>query len=274
MTPRSHPADGRRLALITGASSGIGRELARCAAADGFHTVLVARREHALNSLARLLQAEHGGAHIVVPVDLGRPDGPRELVAELERLALKPNVLVNNAGIGSYGPFAEQQLETQLAILQVNVTALVELTHRLLPVLRAAGWGRVLNVASTAAFQPGPLMATYYASKAFVLSFSEALHEELHGSGLTVTALCPGPVNTEFQATAGLGPSRIAPLFARRGPEGVAEAGWRGCMRGKAVVIPGLLNNLHVSTVRVLPRAAMRRLVQAVQERTRRGRSD
>lgn len=264
--------DGRCLVLVTGASSGIGRELARCAAADGFDTVLVARREGALRSLAEELTAAYGGAHHVLPADLGRAGAPADLVAALERRSLAPQVLVNNAGIGSYGPFADQSLESQLVLVQLNVTTLVELTHRLLPTLVASGWGRVLNVASTAAFQPGPLMATYYASKAFVLSFSEALHDELRGTGVAVTALCPGPVNTEFQRVAGLESSRLAPLFARRGPEGVAQAGWRGCMRGRAVVIPGALNNAHVSAVRLLPRAAVRRLVRAVQERTKRAR--
>lgn len=271
----SKPTAGPRpLALITGASSGIGRELARCAAADGFDTMLVARRETALEELSAELQRDHGGTHHVMVCDLNDPEASITVADHLDRRGLSPNVLVNNAGVGSYGPFAEQSLDGQLALVQLNVTALLELTHRLLPSLRSHGRGRVLNVASTAAFQPGPLMASYYASKAFVLSFSEALHEELRSEGVTVTALCPGPVNTEFQGTAGLGASRLAPWFARTGPRGVARAGWRGCMEGRAVVVPGLLNGIHVSLVRLLPRSVMRRVVRTVQEKTKRGRKD
>lgn len=264
------PAPNRRLALITGASSGIGLELARCAAADGYNTVLVARREADLNALAAELREAFGGHHQAVPLDLARPEAVAELVEILAEAELVPQVLVNNAGFGIYGPLLSAPLDRHLELIRLNITALTELTWRLTPPMVEQGWGRILNVASTAAFQPGPLMASYYASKAYVLSLSEALHEELRGSGVTVTALCPGPVNTGFQGTAGLEVSRMAPLFARTGPSGVARAGWDGCMKGRAVVIPGLLNRIQVSTIRLLPRAAVRRMVREVQERTKR----
>jgi len=260
----------RRLALITGASGGIGLALARCAAADGFDTILVARREGALQTLANDLAEGFRGQHHVIVADLLASDAARELADELRRRGLSPHVLVNNAGVGSFGEFTLTDRDQQLALVQLNVNALVELTHRLLPEIAARDWGRVLNVASTAAFQPGPFMASYYASKAFVLSFSEALHEELRGCGTAVTALCPGPVNTEFQHTAGLGESRLAPWFARNGAPGVARAGWEGCMAGRAVVIPGALNKAHSIAVRLLPRAVLRRLIRMVQQRTKR----
>lgn len=274
MTPTDHTPGQRpprrRLALITGASSGIGRELAHAAAADGFDTVLVARREGALQELRGELSAAFGGEHHVIVVDLLSPGAVGTLVDELRRGGLEPHVLVNNAGIGSFGEFHHTDRERQLAIVRLNVDVLVDLTHALLPGIVTRGWGRVLNVASTAAFQPGPFMASYYASKAFVLSFSEALHEELRGTGTAVTALCPGPVNTEFQHVAGLGESRLAPWFARKGARGVALAGWGGCMAGRAVVIPGALNKFHAAVVRLIPRAAMRRIIRAVQQRTKR----
>lgn len=262
----------RRLALITGASSGIGLELARCAAADGYDTALVARREPELAAISAELSDSCGGRHHVIPMDLGLPGASGALAQKLGQLSLVPHVLVNNAGFGLYGAFLDTPVSRHLELIQLNIAALTELTSLLVPHMVQEGWGRVLNVASTAAFQPGPLMASYYASKAYVLSLSEALHEELRGSGVTVTALCPGPVNTGFQGAAGLEASRMAPLFTRTGPGGVAQQGWDGCMKGRAVVIPGILNKVQVSSVRLLPRGAVRRLVRAVQERTKRGR--
>ncbi len=246
-------------ALVTGASSGIGRELARRAAADGWTVALVARREERLAELAGELRSAFGTEVHLIPVDLAEPDGPARVESEAARLGLEVGLLVNNAGFGTWGPFADRDLEEQLDILRVNVLALAELTGRFLPSMRARGGGRVLNVASTAAFQPGPGAAVYYASKAFVLHFSEALHEELRGSGVTVTALCPGPTSTEFQERAGMTRTPVGDNPLMMSASRVAEAGYRGALRGEAVVVPGLLNRIGAWLTRFTPRFVARR---------------
>ena len=184
--------------LITGASSGIGLELARLFAADGSDLILVARREAELQSLADDMAASHGISARVMTEDLSDLSAPQRIVDRLATDELELDVLVNNAGFGLRGPAAELDLQRQLDMLQVNVTALTHLTRLLLPAMIARRRGGVLNVASTAAFQPGPHMAVYYATKAYVLSFSEALAEELGGTGVTVSCLAPGPTATEF----------------------------------------------------------------------------
>jgi uncharacterized protein len=241
-------------ALVTGASSGIGRELARLLAEDGLDLVLVARRSGRLEDLARELSVAYGISARVLASDLASPSSPGEIVEGLARERLDVNVLVNSAGLGVYGRFSETDLDRQLEVLQVNVLALTELTGRLLPAMVSRSRGRILNVASTAAFQPGPYMAVYYATKAFVLSFSEAIAEEVSGTGVTVTALCPGPTITEFQEAAG-----IEDTWLFRGPlvmdaRTVAKAGWEGAKRGKRVVIPGLGNKILKEVVRFSPR--------------------
>ncbi|HLN57107.1 MAG TPA: SDR family oxidoreductase, partial [Thermoanaerobaculia bacterium] len=191
-------------ALVTGASSGIGKELARLIAADGYDLVLVARRQERLEELARELSVAHGVSARVIAADLADPDSPKRIVEELEAERIAVDVLVNNAGFGIYGRLWNSDITRQLEIIQVNVVALTDLTGRLLPGMVSRKRGRIVNVASTAAFQPGPYQAVYYATKAYVLSFSEAIAEELKGTGVTVTALCPGPTTTEFQEAAGL----------------------------------------------------------------------
>jgi hypothetical protein len=258
-----------KTALVTGASSGIGRELAKLLAREGHALVLVARRREALEELARELAVKHGVAVRVIAKDLTTPDSTAEIFGELERERLSVDILVNNAGLGLHGRFWETDLDRQLGIIQVNVVALTALTSRFLPGMVARGRGRIVNVASTAAFQPGPYMAVYYATKAYVLSFSEALAQELSDTGVTVTALCPGPTVTEFQAAAGLEDTL---LF--RGPlvmdaEKVARVGWAGAKRGKRVVIPGLGNKLIRETVRFSPR----RIVTAAAGRMQKKRS-
>jgi uncharacterized protein len=257
----------KETALITGASSGIGLELARLFARDGHDLVLVARSEGRLRELADELK-QGGGATRVLPADLSRPGSVAELEGRLRAEAVEVTVLVNNAGFGAFGPFHESDLETDLQMLQVNVVALTELTHRLLGGMVARRRGRILNVASTAAFQPGPLMAVYYASKAYVLSFSEATANELRGTGVTVTALCPGPTRTGFESRANLKESRLfrgAVMSARA----VAEAGYRGCLRGDTLVIPGWRNKLLAFAVRFLPRRLVAAVVRQFQERVR-----
>src|SRR5438477_8802051 len=188
--------------LVTGASSGIGRELAKCFAADGSRLILLARKRDALQELADELRQAHETQSEIFPADLAAPGTPTRIFEHLKVHGTKVDVLVNNAGFGAQGAFAELPIDRQLEMLQVNVVAVTHLTSLLLPGMIERRRGGVLNVASTAAFQPGPGMSVYYATKAFVLSFSEAITEELAGKGVTVTALCPGPTETNFAAAA------------------------------------------------------------------------
>ena len=255
----------RPLALVTGASSGIGAELARLFGADGHDLVLVARRRDRLETLAGEL--EHSGVSVrVISSDLSSPSAPEELVRELQSRTLTPEVLVNNAGVGVYGPFVETPLDREVAMIRLNVEAATTLAKLLLPAMVERRRGGILNVASTAAFQPGPLMAVYYATKAYLLSFSEAIADELRGSGVTVTTLCPGPVVTEFQAGAGMEDSRLVKTPLVMDVRRVARAGVRGFRRGKRLVIPGLQNRLIVQLERLLPRQVVTRMTGAVQE--------
>ena len=196
-------------ALITGASSGIGFELAGICAARGHDLVLVARREGTLLDLARTLTREHGVRAEAIAADLSHPDVAAAVVDRTSALGLDVDILVNNAGFGLYGPFSETSLDTEVEMIQLNITSLTALTKLLLPGMLERRAGRILNVASTASFFPGPLMAVYYATKAYVLSFSEAISNELEGTGVTVTALCPGPTASGFQAAANLEESKL-----------------------------------------------------------------
>ncbi|MCW3473472.1 SDR family NAD(P)-dependent oxidoreductase [Limobrevibacterium gyesilva] len=234
----------RPVALVTGASSGIGAELARAFVRGRHDVVLVARRRDRLEALAATL----GGHARVLAEDLADPGAPARLLAETGPV----DVLVNNAGFGALGRFVELPLERQLGIVQVNVVALTALTRLYLPPMVARGHGRVLNVASTAAFQPGPGLAVYGATKAFVLSLSEALHAELEGTGVTVTCLCPGATESEFAATAGMGDSRLF-RHAMSAAE-VARQGFAATMAGRRLVVTGTLNQMSAMGVRFAPR--------------------
>jgi short-subunit dehydrogenase len=258
---------GTQVALVTGASSGIGLDLARKFAAEKFDLVLVARSEDKLREVADGLAREHGITATVLRADLAQPNAASELMRALDERKLEIEVLVNNAGLGMYGPFVEGELAQELRILQVNVVALTELTRLIVPRMIARASGRVLNVASTAAFQPGPLMAVYYASKAYVLSLSEALANEVAGTGVTVTVLCPGPTKTDFFSRAQMAESKLARSRAIMTSAEVAQRGFEGLMRGKTVVIPGLNNRLLANAVRFLPRKTVTRLVRSAQER-------
>lgn len=257
----------RKTALVTGASSGIGLELAKRFAAEGYDVALVARSEGKLQELAAALEAEHRVRAHVVAADLAQPRAAEALAAMLAERGLGIDVLVNNAGYALYGSFTDTDVGDELAMIQVNIVALTHLTKLVVPQMVARKQGRVLNVASTAAFQPGPLMAVYYATKAYVLSFSEALANELAGSGVTVTALCPGATRTGFQARAQMEESKLVRGKEIMTAETVARAGYAGMMKGKSVVIPGLSNKMLAQAVRFLPRDTVTKLVRNAQER-------
>jgi short-subunit dehydrogenase len=257
-----------KTALITGASSGIGYELAKRFARDGVNLVVVARDETKLGQIAGELQSATGVSVKVVHADLSRAVAPAEVYRETQRSAIKVDYLVNNAGFGAAGPFTDTDLQAELDMLQVNIVSLVHLTKLYLADMQRRGSGGILNVASTAAFQPGPLMAIYYASKAFVLSFTEAIAEELRGTPINATALCPGPTATDFQRRAKIEGTRLMkskPMGVMDASE-VAEIGYRGFMDGKVVVIPGFMNKAGVQSVRLGPRALVRRITRKLQE--------
>jgi len=249
--------------LITGASSGLGAEFARACARRGETVVLAARRKDRLDALAAELGAAEigAGAHVVTS-DLAAPDGPERLIAEVAARGLTVATLINNAGFGLAGNFATLPLDQQLDIIRVNIEALTALTGLVLPAMGERKSGAILNVASTAAFQPGPHLAVYFASKAYVLSFSEALHQELKGTGIKVSALCPGPTTTEFGEVAGVTSTAFERLAADAAS--VVKAGLAGLDRNQAVIVPGALNKMTAQSSRLLPRALMRRIVAAV----------
>ena len=247
------------VALITGASSGIGAALARVFAEHGHKLVLVARRQDRLDALADEIAAAGRSRPTVLAADLERRDAASAIAAELSSRGLEPSVVVNNAGFGLSGAAAAVSRDEQLAMIDVNVRALTELSLMFVDSL-ARHRGGILNVASVAAFLPGPGMAVYYASKAYVLSFSEALHRELSNRGVRVTVLCPGPVPTEFQARSGMqlnAAARALELSAER----VAQIGYGAFMRGKRVVVAGISNRIAVSLMRLVPNGLLLRLI-------------
>lgn len=240
------------VALITGASSGIGLEFAKLLAADGHDLVLVARREDRLEALKQELEEHHQVTIHVLAQDLADPAAPEWIQREIQRRKLDIDILINNAGFGVVGPFAATDWAKEAGMLQVNIVALTHLTKLLLPGMIKRRSGKILNVSSIAAFVPGPGMALYYATKAYVQSFSEALAEELAGTGVTVTALCPGPTESEFADAAGVG---NASLFRRSLPTSAAVAayGYIALLQGKRVAIPGLRNQMMRILIRFLP---------------------
>jgi hypothetical protein len=238
-------------ALITGASAGLGAELAKLCAAGGYDVVLVARGAARLAELAAGLGRTYGIDARALPADLADPAAPLEILAQLSATPI--DILINNAGFGVRGAYAETDWAAEARLLQVNVAALAHLTKLFLPEMVHRHSGRILNVASTAAFVPGPFMAMYYASKAFVLSFSEALANEVQGTGVSVTVLCPGPTRTEFAAAAGITDSHLfhGPTMSA---EAVAREGYRAMMQGKPSVIAGSRNRWLMRGARLLPR--------------------
>ena len=252
-------------ALVTGASYGIGVDLAECFARDGYDLVLSARSAAPLSEVAERLAKAHGVRAVPLATDLGVFGGGQALVTAIQAKGLSVDVLVNNAGYGHAGALTASDLATQLGMLDLNVRALVELTHLLWDGMLARKRGGVLNVASTAAFQPGPLMAVYYASKAFVLSFSEALWEEARGTGLKVSCLCPGPTVSRFRERAGTGQTRLATASAPMPSMPVAEQGYRGWQENRRVVITGARNRVLAGLVPLMPRRVVLRMVRHLQ---------
>ncbi|HEY3235740.1 MAG TPA: SDR family oxidoreductase [Polyangiaceae bacterium] len=245
-------------ALITGASSGLGKELARLFAADRHDVVLVARRRPQLEALSSQLVQQHGITARVIACDLSSREGVDELLRQLEGVEI--DFLVNNAGFGSAGLFSESDAEREARMTELNVTAVVRLTRALLPAMLARRRGRILNVGSTAGFQPGAYMTTYYATKAFVNHFSQALSVELRGTGVTVTLSCPGPTNTEFVEVAGTGGSRLFHLVVASAAQ-VAREQYGAMQRGRVMIVHGLFNRFLIQIQRISPRAWVRRVV-------------
>ncbi|HEX8391651.1 MAG TPA: SDR family oxidoreductase [Longimicrobium sp.] len=259
-------------ALVTGASGGIGAELAERFARDGWDVILVARSREGLQRVGEALSAKYGVRHHVIPADLTDPAAPQTLFDSVAGLGLTVDALVNNAGFGLAGTFVDvgegepTALARELEMLQVNVVALTHLSKLFLPGMVERKRGFVMNVASTAAFQPGPLMAVYYASKAYVLSFSEALSVELDGTGVTVTALCPGATRTEFQVAAGMENSRLFRGGQVMTAGEVADAGYAAMRAGKPVVITGAANRVMAFSTRLIPRRMAARVAKMAQQ--------
>jgi uncharacterized protein len=257
---KEHPT-----AVVTGASSGIGREFALLLAEREFDLVLVGRDTDRLTSVAQTIKGLHSRQPLVLSIDLGLPGAAEKIYAACAKRSIVPEILINNAGFGLSGPFVRSTPVRHLEMLHVNVVSLVHLTRLFLPSMLERRRGYVLNVASTAGFQPGPLMASYYASKAYVISLSVALAREVKGSGVMVSVLCPGPTKTEFQQRAEIEHTKAATMAfisARR----VAEIGYRKMLLGKTVIIPGTLNKIGSVGVRLLPLSLAARIVERLHQ--------
>ncbi|MBL8531967.1 MAG: SDR family oxidoreductase [Hyphomonadaceae bacterium] len=252
-------------ALVTGASAGIGADLAECFAVDGYDLILTARSAEALQHVAQRLAQTYSVNTNAIAQDLGAHGGGAALAAEIAKRGLNVDVVVNNAGYGHAGALTASDLETQLGMIDLNVRALVELTYLYWDRMLANKRGGVLNVASTAAFQPGPLMANYYASKAYVLSFSEAMWEEARGTGVHVTCLCPGPTASKFRERAGTGRTRLGKRSKVMASMPVARAGYRAFKRNRRVIVTGAQNALQAALVKYIPRERLLRIVRNVQ---------
>lgn len=251
----------RNAALITGASSGIGYELTKRFARAGFDVVLVARDEAQLKRVADALTGTFNVSVTVIPKDLSRPGAAAELYREVKGNGIEIDILVNNAGFNIYGPFSETSSREELEMMHVNIVALTQLTKLFLPAMLKRNSGKILNVASTVAFTPGPYSAVYCASKAYVLSFSEAIAEEVSGTGVSVTTLCPGPTQTQFAERAKMRNTKVFQGRLSSAVE-VAEAGYRGLFHERTTVIVGLANKLLIFSLRFTPRNLITRIAK------------
>jgi len=256
-----------QVALVTGATSGIGHELCKLFATDRIDMVLVARDVDRLSRIAEELQSATGINVTTMSIDLADPASPAEVLRRTQEAGLTVEYLVNNAGFGNYGLFVDTDPKSTLDLLQVNIHALTHLTALYLPGMVERRSGHIMNVASTGGFQAGPLMSTYYASKAYALHFTEAIAEELEGKGVSVTALCPGPTVTEFHKRANMETSGLVSGRSVMTAKAVAEIGYRGMMRGRTLVIPGLSNKLLTLVVRLAPRKMIARYVHRMQKK-------
>ena len=261
---RQKPGAGQT-ALVTGASAGIGVDLAECFARDGYDLILTARSQSGLNEVAGRLAGAHGVKTHAISQDLGAIGGGSALAEQIKARGLDVDVVVNNAGYGHAGALTSSDLQTQIGMIDLNVRALVELTYLYWDGMLKKGRGGVLNVASTAAFQPGPLMANYYASKAYVLSFSEAMWEEARGTGVHVSCLCPGPTVSKFRERAGTGKTRLARVSKAVPSMPVAREGYEGWKRNKRVVVTGAQNAFQAGLVKYIPREQLLKMVKRIQ---------
>jgi short-subunit dehydrogenase len=259
--------NSKHIALITGASGGIGLELAKLFAQNGYNLMLIARSYDKLKNITGEFEKEYGVQVKCCAKDLSVSSAPDEIFQSLKSEMIEVDILVNNAGFGWRGDFAQMDLSDALEMIQVNITALTHLTRLILPDMLKRKRGRILNISSTASFQPGPLMAAYYASKAYVTSFSLALSEELRGTGVTVTALCPGPTATGFGQRAGFGKNEMFNGSLSMDSRTVALDGYKGLMKGKPLVVSGWKNCFGTQMVRFLPRTLPGKLVKIIQQK-------
>ncbi|MEA5575608.1 SDR family oxidoreductase [Anabaena sp. UHCC 0451] len=256
----------QKTVLVTGSAHGIGYQLAYVFAGHNYNLVLVDKDAETLAIIAEEFSPKFGISIKTLVKDLSISTSPTEIFTELQQAGIKIDVLVNNAGFGTYGVFSETDLTTELKMLQVNIVSLTHLTKLFLKDMIAQGYGKILNVASVAAFQPGPLMAVYFATKAYVLSFSEAIANELEGTGVTVTTLCPGPTTSEFQKAAAMEEAKISHVNRMMNSETVAKIGYDSLMANKTIAIPGLRNNILVKSVRFAPRNIVTKVVRNMHE--------
>lgn len=252
--------------LITGAAEGIGYELANFFARDSYNLVLVDKNEKRLVDVGNELQLKFGILVTVIIKDLSIITCPLEIYAQVKSAGLKIDILVNNAGFGNYGFFADTNLKSELDMLQVNLVSLTQMSKLFIQDMKIRGQGKVLNVASTAAFQPGPLMAVYFATKAYVLSFSEAIANELEGTGVSVTVLCPGPTESSFHRHTGMAETELVKGKKLMDAATVAKIGYHGLMANQTVVIPGVKNRILAEIVRFFPRSLATKFVRSMQE--------
>lgn len=253
--------------LITGASTGIGYEFVKIFAAKNYNLVLVARNEEKLKQIAQELKEHHQIKVKIIVEDLSLPNAADAVLAELEKDNIHIDILVNNAGIGLQGFFAETSLKKELDMIQLNIVALTQLTKLFLPAMIKNKYGKILNVASVAGFFPGPCMSVYFASKAYVLSFSQAINNELEGTGVSCTALCPGGTKTDFFKSGEMENSQLAQNMKMADPATVAQEGYEGLMKNKPIVICGLYNKIQIFAIRFIPRFILTRITRRVHEK-------
>ncbi len=259
----------RKTALITGASSGIGLELARVMAREQIDLVLVARNQEALEQLQESLQVEHSVSAHVIPADLSNMEEVRKVYSTCQKEGWKIDYLINNAGFGDFGFFVESDWEKTAGMIDLNIKSLTLLCKLFIPDMVTKKYGKVMNVASTAAFQPGPTMAVYFASKAYVLHFSEAIYNELKDTGVTVTALCPGATESNFQKAAAMEESKLVKNKKLPTSLEVAEYGYKAMMKGKMTAIHGFKNYLLANSVRFAPRSLTVALARKIQDKAK-----